>query len=135
MIESVEEFLQLRESQNPNEYQRAAQEEAPLQVWIEVITRHPEMRVWVAHNKTVPLEILDILSRDADAEVRCLVAMKRKLPESLQKALAKDEDASVRQRIVYNAKATRAALEILTDDEEEAIQEKAKERLASGDHA
>ena len=51
MIESVEEFLQLRLSQNPYEYHRAAQEETPLQIWLEAIAKHPEMKTWVAHNK------------------------------------------------------------------------------------
>ena len=51
MIESVEEFLQLRLSQNPYEYHRAAQEETPLQIWLEAIAKPPEMKTWVAHNK------------------------------------------------------------------------------------
>ena len=134
MIKSAEEFIRLRTSHNQEEYNRAANEAAPLQVWLEIIENHPEMRTWVAHNKTVPLEILNILSHDPDSEVRCRVAMKGKLPGHIQIALAKDKEYSVRHTIAHNAKATREALELLAEDEEESIGSKALERLEKGDH-
>ena len=56
VITSAEEFVQLRTSRNPDEYHRAAHEEASVETWLDVIERFPDMRSWVAHNKTVPLE-------------------------------------------------------------------------------
>ena len=41
MITSAEEFRDLRLSEDPAEYDRAAMEEAPLQVWRDVISRFP----------------------------------------------------------------------------------------------
>ncbi|MGF9754534.1 hypothetical protein AAII07_04985 [Microvirga sp. 0TCS3.31] len=77
MIESAEEFVRLRTSTDPAEYRRAAHEEAAERTWIEVIERYPDMRSWVAHNKTVPLSILKILRHDADEQVRLTVTSKR----------------------------------------------------------
>lgn len=60
------------------------------------------MRKWVAHNKTVPNEVLRVLIRDPDSAVRLPVAMKNKLPEDLFFLLAQDEDDGGRQRSSCN---------------------------------
>lgn len=44
MIESAEEFVRLRRSPLSDDYRRAAHEEAPIQVWVDVLARFPEMR-------------------------------------------------------------------------------------------
>src|ERR1017187_6205118 len=100
MIRSAKEFVELRTSTNAQEYMRAATEDADLNVWLEVLREFPEMSVWVARNKTVPMEILQRLVLDPDAEVRAAVATKNKLPADLMTALAADPDDSVRERIV-----------------------------------
>src|SRR5581483_12198605 len=102
MIYSVREFLDLRNSDRQEDYLRAANEPAALEVWLEIVRDFPDMRAWVAHNKTVPAEILEILAKDPDATVRHAVAMKNKLSPELMMLLASDMDISVRQRIVYN---------------------------------
>ena len=76
MIESDDEFRRLRESENPEEYRCAAHDEAPVEVWLEVIRRWPDMRFWVAHNKTVPVAVLEILVNDPDENVRDMVLRK-----------------------------------------------------------
>lgn len=116
MINTAEEFVKLRESENPKEYNRAAREPAPIQIWLDVIHDYPNMRVWVAHNKTVPIEILEILSDDDDNRVRGMVAAKRKLPENIQVKMAADKDESVRLTIARQPKATRTVLELLVND-------------------
>jgi hypothetical protein len=105
MINSPEEFIRLRTSERQEEYARAARESAPIEVWEALIERHPEMRFWVAQNKTVPVAILERLVHDEDPRVRAMVAAKRKLPSRLQVILAADPDESVRERLVHNAKA------------------------------
>ncbi len=129
MIHTADEFVSLRTSETYDEYHRAANEEAPIEVWLEVIRRFPKMREWVAHNKTVPIEILDILSDDTDERVRFMVASKRKLPEYLQMKLAIDPESGVRHCIASNPKATKKVLEVLMDDEWSVIRELASERI------
>ena len=102
MINSAEEFVALRTSETPEEYLRAATEPAPIDVWLQIIARFPEMKTWVVHNKTVPIEILEILARDSDPSVRFWVATKNKLTPELFALLANDEDIGVRQRIACN---------------------------------
>ncbi|GAB1644409.1 hypothetical protein [Krasilnikovia sp. MM14-A1259] len=77
MIESADEFVRLRTSEDPAEYRRAANEPAAEAIWREVIDRFPQMRFWVAQNKTVPLSILEVLRRDPDERVRSMVRAKR----------------------------------------------------------
>lgn len=125
MIESAERFVSLRESSDPAEYRRAAQEEAEVQVWNDVIDRYPEMRQWVAYNKTVPIDILRRLARDENREVRCAVADKRKLTADMFKVLASDGDSAVRSRVAYNRKAPDAILEQLAEDPEPLVREAA----------
>jgi len=76
MIASTEEFLRLRTSEVPEEYWRAAHDEASEETWLEVIDRFPEMRFWVAQNKTVPLVVLEILRHDKESRVRSMVRSK-----------------------------------------------------------
>jgi hypothetical protein len=82
MISSAEEFVALRDSDIKTEYDRSAMEEAPIAVWREVIENFPDHRRWVAHNKTVPVEILEVLC-EFDASTRWFVARKRKLSATL----------------------------------------------------
>ncbi|WP_435170188.1 hypothetical protein [Paenibacillus glycanilyticus] len=132
MINSAEEFVRLRNSEKMDEYLKAAGDFAPFEVWLEVIKMYPDMREWVAHNKSIPVEIMEILADDVDERVRFNVATKNRLPEHLQLILAKDSDSSVRQRIVYNKKATFQALSVLLNDEDEEIRTLAKNRIDEG---
>jgi hypothetical protein len=63
VIASAEEFARLRQSDDLDEQHRASWDCAPVEVWLAVIERFPDLRWWVAHNKTVPLEILELLRR------------------------------------------------------------------------
>ncbi|MGO4382602.1 hypothetical protein AB4Z19_30475, partial [Pseudoduganella sp. RAF19] len=104
MISTASEFVRLRQSAILDEYTRAANESASIQVWVEVIEHFPDMLEWVAHNKTVPLPILEILSLNLDPKVRYAVAVKRKLSSELFDRLARDPDETVRAAIAHNAK-------------------------------
>jgi hypothetical protein len=131
VIASASQFIQLRLSPDPDQYHRAAHEEAALATWQDLISNHQEMRFWVAQNKTVPVAILEQLADDEDATVREMVAAKRKLPERLQLKLAFDADPTVRGRLAYNAKAAMSTLHVLADDRDQDIRTKALERLAT----
>ena len=116
MIKSAKEFIDLRTSERPEDYLRAARESAPLDVWFDVVEKYPEMKEWVARNKTVPMQVLDQLALDVDPRVRVAVAMKNKLSNDLMLTLAKDSDPSVRERIAYNKNASDEALRLLAQD-------------------
>ena len=126
MIRSAEEFRSLRLSERRDEYLRAAQEEAPLEVWVEVCARWPELRFWVAQNKTVPQEILVRLADDDDPKVRGMVARKRKLNPSLQANLVRDPDASVRASLAQNPKLLDEFRGLLLEDPEGFVREAAR---------
>lgn len=129
MMLSAEEFISLRRSDRQQDYLRAATDPAGNEVWLDVIKRFPEMRIWVAHNKTVPIEILSILARDPDPEVRVAVAMKNKLSDELIALLASDVSDSVRERIVYNKKSPLPILKQLMNDPSEVVSAASKQRV------
>jgi hypothetical protein len=129
VIDSAAGFVRLRFSDDPEEYRRAASEPAELAVWLDVIENHPEARVWVAHNKTVPLEVLSILAEDPSQEVRFMVSMKRKLTPDILARLAADPDDSVRLQVARHRIAPRAVIEELTHDQWTTVAETATERL------
>jgi hypothetical protein len=130
-IESAEEFVRLRTSDVREEYERASSESAAESVWMDVIERHPDMRAWVAHNKTVPLSVLRTLASDEDARVRWMVASKRKLDHALFELLSRDSDDGVRARVAANSKAPREVLVALASDEAERVRDAARRRLGS----
>ncbi|TMP38170.1 HEAT repeat domain-containing protein [Pseudoalteromonas rubra] len=134
MIESAEEFVRLRMSEKQAEYTRAAHDEASLEVWIKVIENYPDMAVWVAQNKTIPYEILELLADHSENRVRSMVASKNKLKEPLMLKLAVDTDEAVRMSIVRHKKATLKVLTLLLNDTWCEISDKASERIHNGSH-
>ncbi|MCU7853427.1 MAG: HEAT repeat domain-containing protein [Candidatus Thiodiazotropha sp. (ex Monitilora ramsayi)] len=134
MIESAEEFVRLRASENQEEYVRAAHDEAPIEVWYEVVEKHPDMAFWVAQNKTVPYELLEFLADHSEDRVRSMVASKNKLKEPLLLKLASDSSESVRMSIARHKKATSAVLTQLTGDTWGEIAKLASERIENGSH-
>ena len=137
MITSAAEFYRLRESQSPDEYHRASHDEAPTEIWMKVINQRPDMRFWVAQNKTVPIEVLEILASDSDSNVRDMVARKRKITEAIALKLAEDTDETVRVALATNKKLPPSAEAKLRRDESElvvaALNRKTGEQLAHGD--
>lgn len=103
MINSAEEFVLLRSSEIKIEYDQSTHDEAPICVWLDVIKRYPEYRTWVAHNKTVPIEVLEVLC-GFDEKIRRDVARKRKLSLALFERLANDPSSTVRVAVAVNKK-------------------------------
>lgn len=128
-IESADEFVRLRYSDDRDDYTRAATEPASTEVWNEVIERYPDARFWVAQNKTVPLEILAILASDPDAQVRRMVAAKRKLTPELLASLASDEDDAVRMSVARHKNTPHEILENLRSDSWSEVRLVASQRL------
>jgi hypothetical protein len=127
---SAAEFVRLRSSDDPHDYGAADKGSARPEVWREVLTSYPDFRHWVARNKTVPLEILQILADDSDDRVRAAVATKHHLSPVLFDRLAQDPDETVRLRVAHNASTPRAVLERLARDRSYLVAGRARVRLA-----
>jgi hypothetical protein len=132
-IDSADEFVRLRYSEDPLEYRRAAVEPAAIAVWIEVINRYPDARVWVAQNKTIQKEVISRLASDADSRVRYMISMKRSLTPELLGKLAMDSDETIRMRVAMHKNSTRETLRLLGDDPWKDIRNVISERLANLD--
>lgn len=133
MIESADQFVLLRTSEEIELYQRAANEPAMEDVWQEVIKKYPDMKIWVARNKTISLKILEMLSQDENADVRCAVAMKRKSSPDILHRLAQDPNESVRLRVALNPKTPKVVLEQLLHDKWFRIIEEIRSRVEKDD--
>jgi hypothetical protein len=131
-ITSAKEFVRLRTSEDPREYERAAWAEMPLAVWWELIEQYPAMRFWAAHNKTVPAEILMTLADDPDWQVRHMAATKKKASPELLEQLAGDENESVRMVVAGHLNTPEHVLVRLLDDPWEKIRVRVQERLGAG---
>jgi hypothetical protein len=130
MIKSAEEFVELRTSLDPEEYRRAAYDIATDEVWMDIVTRYPEMRRWVAHNQAIPLHILRVLARDLDPKVRFAVAMSQRTEQEVLGVLAADADSSVRGRVAQNQETPREVLVRLVNDPSNEVAEVARKRIS-----
>ena len=79
MITSAKEFKELRDLNDD----RATHDSADVKVWRMVIDNYPDYKIWVIHNKTVPIEIIELLVLDLDPKVRGAVARKRKINDKI----------------------------------------------------
>ncbi|WP_367322736.1 hypothetical protein [Streptomyces sp. HUAS ZL42] len=129
MIESAAEFIQLRESGNGADYQRLKRDEAPVEVWREIVAEHPDMRFWVAFNRTVPVEVLRQLAQDADWRVRDKVASRRDTPPDVLGDLALDESDAVASSVAGNPSTPDTALRALIEHPWDQVSDKARQRL------
>lgn len=129
MITTAEEFIKLRSSERPEEYARAAQEEASSQTWEEIIEKYPDYKKWVIHNKTVPIEILEKLAKDSNPSIRAEVARKRKINDVIFQILAADKNENVRYALACNSKLTVDKLQQIKKDGSEWFTNAVAERI------
>jgi hypothetical protein len=102
MIKSADEFVRLRTSEIKAEYDRSAHDAADISTWTEVIEKYPDHKEWVIYNKTVQIEILELLTSDRNPSIRSAVARKRKINDKIFETLAKDKDENVRYALMCN---------------------------------
>jgi hypothetical protein len=129
MITSAKEFIKLRESDDLTEQFRASHEEADLKTWLEVIETFPDFKTWVIHNKTIQIEILELLSKDLNPDVRSAVARKRKINENIKIGLSKDIDENVRFALMSNTKLNLEELKQIKVDDSVWLQQRLNERI------
>jgi hypothetical protein len=124
MIQTAQEFITLRTSQDVAEQKRATNEEAPLSVWQEIIATFPEYKIWIVRNKTVPVEILETLCEDKNEVIRAEIASKRKINDSIFSILSKDENENVRYALMLNKSLTKQQLQQIEIKDSAWLQEK-----------
>lgn len=129
MIESSSEFVRLRYSENLEDCRKASWGEASIDTWMEVIDHYPELRVAVAHNKTIPEVVVRKLFAEHYEAVKSTLARKRRLPKDLMQALAMDSDEGVRMSIARHPKVTMKALAVLRNDSWEEIRNVVEKRI------
>ena len=125
MIETAQEFVRLRESDNLEEYNRAGHDCADIATWYEVIEKYPDFKKWVIHNKTVPVEILEVLAKDSDPNVRGEVA--RKINDAIIFLLAVDASAEVRYALMCNTKISIAKKKLINTEDSKWLRAQMKE--------
>lgn len=130
MIKNSSEFISLRNSEIFSEYNRASTEDAPLEVWLEIIENHPDMKVWVARNKSIPSEIINVLSSDVNPLIRDAISSKYPLDFDIYLLLSKDPDEGIRARLTYNKKLPISILNAMAEnDPSEFVRNEAKLRI------
>lgn len=130
MIKNADEFIRLRKSKDPEEYDRTNHEFVPDEICLEVIAKDPEMKEYIADNPSISLNIIRYLANDVDVSIRWRIAQNLNLTRDLFEHFTKDPDESVRHRLVYNRNTPLDILEQLTHDEWDVCAEDAKEKLA-----
>jgi hypothetical protein len=130
MIESAEEFIRLRESGDGGDHQRLKRDEAPAEVWRELVADHPDTRFWVAFNRTVPTGVLRQPAKDADWRVRDKVAGRRDTPPDVLGDLARDAHATVASSVAGNPSTPDEALRVLAAHPWDRVSDRAQRRLA-----
>lgn len=128
-IRSAEQFIKLRESDRPEDYRQATWGQATDSVWFEIIDRYPNMRRWVAQNKTLSAPVLMRLAGDSDVRVRYGVATTPGLGEGVLDVLMNDVDASIRRVIVTQDNLSPDQLKRLAADSDADVAGDAAEQL------
>ena len=129
MIESVEEFLELRERDDEESRHRLRWDIASPVVWREIIQSHPEWKRTVTLNKVLDHATLALLATDEDQLVRSDIAQKRKLSHELFAQLAADPEEAVRTRVAFNPQAPEELIRQLVSDPSRVVREAALARL------
>ncbi|MFB7429629.1 hypothetical protein ACFC0K_40900 [Streptomyces hydrogenans] len=128
-IKTAADFVRLVESDDPEERQLAAWDDAPLPVWKSVIENYPDMRFWVAHNRTTPAEILRTLAGDSDWRVRHRIASRASCPGEILEMLSRDSHDSVASAVAGHPRTPVAAIQHLADHPWNQVREKAIRQL------
>lgn len=131
MISSAREFILLCASQRELDVAKSLQDEAPLEVWEDLIFNFKTYQIDVAQNRTIPAEIMKELANQGDEIVRSILAEKRKLPFDLFHYFSKDPSPLIRKIIAANQKTPIDIVENLANDEDEDVASVARFRLGA----
>ena len=128
-ISSAEEYKAFAESDDEDEFSKTSGT-APEEVWIEILSKYPDLARHVVFNNSVSVEILELAIEVGDVWTRFDVAMKRRISRKIFDKLSMDADATVRERIALNPKVPEDILDKLRMDEDPMVSTAAKEKWA-----
>lgn len=131
MIKSAKEFINLRMSEVQSHYSRTVYEEAPDEIWIQLIDQHPEMREWVAYNETIKEPIMRRLANDLHSKIRLMIAAKQRLPLDLLETFSHDPENSVRLTVAIHPDTPAHVLQAMINDPSEPIREVVQSKIKS----
>jgi hypothetical protein len=135
VIDNAREWIRLRSSDDSDDNHRAATETVPLAVWMQIHSKAPDLRAFIAYNRTSPPEMLAILARDENRLVRHAVAERHDAPVSALRELADDVDERVRVLVAGHPSTQRDVLQYLSRvDAADAVRVKASARLRAQAH-
>lgn len=117
---------------NYRDYLRAGRPSTPSIVLHNLaLTTCPRIRARVAENQSIPLELLESLSRDENADVRIAVGANPSTPTIIRWVLAFDEHPDVRYSLAENANIPLIILSWLSGDENPYIAHRALKTINS----
>jgi hypothetical protein len=126
-ISSAEEYKGFAASDDEHEFSKTLGT-ASEEVWMEILSKYPNLARHVAFNNSVSIEVLERAIEVGDVWTRFDIAMKRRISRKLFEKLSMDKDVSVRERIALNPKVPEDILSKLCMDEDFSVSEAAKER-------
>lgn len=94
----------------------AKQAHTPIDILRMWMRKEPQLRVWIAQNPSLPLDMLEVLARDISPNVRLSVACNPGTPDSVLEKLSFDTEVEVRRAVASNIKTPGNVLEILVKD-------------------
>lgn len=90
--------------------------QTPTEILIVWVRKRPELRLFIAQNPNISLEIIEQLAGDASAKVREALAYNPITPGYILEKFAKDAQIAVRQAVASNPKTSANILEFLAQD-------------------
>lgn len=88
----------------------------PIDILRKWVRSEPQLRVWIAQNPNLPVDMLEVLARDASPNVRLAVAYNPGTPYSVLEKLSFDAEVEVRKAVASNIKTPGHVLEVLVKD-------------------
>lgn len=129
LIHQASEFIAALENPESPDHSLIRFCEASTETWLEIVNHSEDATVWVALNKTIPIEVITVLAKHSSARVRRFAADKNSITPELIALLATDSDPSVRLRIANHKKTSPEILRTLLQDDWDQVVEIAREKL------
>ena len=122
LIRNASEFIDTLEHPESTDHVLIRFGTASTETWLEIVRHSEDAAVWVALNKTIPVEVIEVLARHASARVRRFAAARNRVTPELIVLLSTDSDPGVRLRIAIHKKTGAEILrQLLRDDWAEVV--------------
>ena len=129
LIHNASEFIDALENPESTDHSLIRFGTASIETWLEIVRHSEDAAVWVALNKTIPVEVIEVLANHASARVRRFAADKNRITPELIVLLSTDSDPSVRLRIANHKKTGAEILRQLLRDDWVEVVATARKRL------